>query len=134
MIPTTPFTVALYLVRVLESKNKTGPLVSAFYGIRRGHINSGFPSPTDNPFIELAFEGRQRLRDSERKGPKRADTRQASKAVLRPVYDLNNLKHLRLLTLVFLGFTGFLRIGELLLTQMKHIKFYENRLQITLEK
>lgn len=134
VIPATPFTVALYLVHVLESKNKTGPLISAFYGIRWGHIISGFPSPTDDPFVKLAFEGCQRLCDSHRNGPKEPIPVELLKQFYNQLYDLNNLKHLRFLTMVFLGFTGFLRIDELLLTQMKHVKFYENRLEIRLEK
>ena len=69
-LPGNPFFVALFFNHILLKYKTKGAIVSAFYGIRWGHSIAGFVSPTDHPFVKLAFEGCQRLADTSRKQPK----------------------------------------------------------------
>ena len=69
-LPANPFFVALYLNYILQTQNTKGALISAFYGIRWGHNISGLKSPTEHPFVQLAFEGCQRLSLTGRRQPK----------------------------------------------------------------
>ena len=48
--------------------------------------------------------------------------------------DSSDLKVLRFLTMVVLCFTGFLRIEEILEARIKHLVFFENRVEITLPR
>ena len=56
-----PIYVAIYFNRVLFISGAKGSIITTFYGIRWDHYVRGFNSPTDNPFIQLALEGCQRL-------------------------------------------------------------------------
>ena len=137
VLPASPFSVALYLTFLLETKNKTGPIISAFYGIRWGHVIAGIPSPTSIPFVQLAFEGCQRLCQNEKKGPKDPKdpiSTDLLKLFFEKLIGTNNLKDLRFLNLCFLGFAGFFRIEELLLTQIKNVKILDTHVEIFLEK
>ena len=52
-----PFYVAIYLNQVLFISGAKGKIITAFYRIRWSDHVMGFNSPTDNPFVQLAFEG-----------------------------------------------------------------------------
>ena len=73
----------------------------------------GFNSPTDNPFVQLAFEGCQRLCETEttKKEPITSD-------MIKTLVTKNGGKNSTIPDLIFLltcllGFAGFLRIDEL---------------------
>ena len=55
--PADPLNLAIFLNHILFTSGKKGSVVTAFYEIRWGHHVLGFDSPTDNPFVQLAFEG-----------------------------------------------------------------------------
>ena len=63
--PADPFYIAIYLNHVLFISGAKGSILTSFYGIRWGHHVVGFNSPIDNPFVQLAFEGCQRLCETE---------------------------------------------------------------------
>ena len=63
--PAFPFYLAICLNPVLFTSSAKGSIITVFYGIRWGHHVMGFNSPTDNPFVQLAFEGCQRLCETE---------------------------------------------------------------------
>ena len=132
-LPGKPFFVALYLNHVLSTFNTKGAIISAFYGIRWGHSIAGLTSPTDHPFVKLAFEGCQRLVASNRKQPKDPISPELLKLFFKK-FDSENLYELRFLVLCFIGFAGFFRIEELLATKIKHLSFKESHLEIYLEK
>ena len=60
-----PFFVAIFLNHILFTSDEKGSVIAAFYGVRWGHHVMGFDSPKDNPLVQLAFEGCQRLYQSE---------------------------------------------------------------------
>ena len=73
--PADPFYIAIYLNHVHFISGAKGSILTSFYGIRWGHHVVGFNSPIDNPFVQLAFEGCQRLCETEttKKEPITAD-------------------------------------------------------------
>ena len=82
----------------------------------------GFKSPTDNLFVQLAFEGCQRLceTDANKKEPIAFDMIKT----LVTKYDGQNspIPDLRFLLTRLLAFTGFLHVDELLDVKLKHVK------------
>ena len=92
----------------------------------------GFNSPTDNPFFQLAFEGYQRLCETET--TKKEPTTSEMIKVLVTKYGGENstIPNLRFLLTCLLGFAGFLRIDELLHVKLKHTKIQENHLEIVI--
>ena len=94
----------------------------------------GFDSPTDNPFVQLAFEGWQRLRQSETT-KKKPITFAIIKSLVEKFGGKNaSLPDLRFLLTCLLGFSGFLRIDELLSIKIKHLRINESHLEILVPK
>ena len=93
-----------------------------------------FNSPTDNPFLQLAFEGCQRLCETEI--PKKEALTSDMIKTLVTKYGGNNstIPDLRFLLTSLLGFAGFLRVDELLDVKLKHIKIPESHLEIAIPK
>ena len=94
----------------------------------------GFDSPTDNPFAQLAFEGCQRLFQSETT-KKEPITSEMIKSLVSKFGGKNtSLPDLRFLLTCLLGFSTFLRIDELLSTKIKHLRINESQLEILVPK
>ena len=130
--PAYPFYVALYFNDIVISKRTLGHLQTAHSGIRWGHMNAT-DSPTDHPFIKVAFAGAKRLlavtRQPTRKEP-------FTLLMFDDAYSLygtsQNLIHMIFLLVCLLGFSGFLRIDELLAIQIKDISFQPDHMEITI--
>ena len=94
----------------------------------------GFDSPTGNPFMLLAFEGCQRLCQSEitKKEPV---TSEMMKSLVSKFGGKNtSLPGLRFLLTCLLGFSAFLCIEELLSIKIKHLRINESHLEILVPK
>ena len=96
-----------------------------------GHIIAGAESPTTHPFVKTAFEGAKRLAS---RGASRNREEPLETNMLTALFDAyghtGNVLHLRFLVVCFLGFTLFLRIGELLQIQLKHLTFNGDHMTI----
>ena len=68
-VPANPFFVAILHKLRLEERKQQSALVAAFYGIRWGHHINGVESPTDHPFVCMAFDGAVRLCEKKPKTP-----------------------------------------------------------------
>jgi len=124
----------LYLNFILQGSGTKGALTDSFYGIRWGHHISGFSSPTDHPFLQVVFEGCKRLSGSTPRQKKEAITSDMIKALVDTYSGEESLPNLRFLLICLLGFTGFMRIDEILKIQLKHLRLGITHLEITLEK
>ena len=121
-LPANPYFVALFLNQIFQDQTTKGALTSAYYGIRWGHLISGFDSPTDHPFVKLAFEGARRLasRFSAPKTPKEPLPVDLLKSFYHFVSENENtLPGWRFLVMYYFAFAGFFRIEELVFTTQK---------------
>ena len=130
--PAQPFYVAIYLNRLLFVKGKKGSISTAFYGIRWAHHMVGLDSPTDNPLVQLTYEGCLRTCGGSKQKKDALPT-----ATLKNLVDLFKRKTCtlmdrRFLTVCLLGFSGFFRIKELLTVQLKHLIFGNDHLTVYL--
>ena len=93
-----------------------------------------FNSPTDNSFVQLAFEGCHRLCETET-----AKNEPITSDIIRDLvtkYDKKNyiIPDLKFLLTCLLGFTGFLRTEEQLDVKLKQTKIQESHLEILIPK
>ena len=93
-----------------------------------------FNSPTDNPFVQLAYERCQRLCKIEtiKKEPTTFDV--IKTLVTKYCGKNSTIPDLRFLLTVLFWFAGFLRINELLDVKLKHIELQEIQLEILISK
>lgn len=110
-------------------------LEATLNGIRWGHLKSGFQSPTDNFLVKLALKGGKRILSVNKVNNQKEPITTSMLKDLAKIYGGDgNLVHQRFLLFCLLGFSGFLRISELLCIQIKHIVINEEFLEITLPK
>ena len=132
-LPASPFDIAVYFNYLLTTRGTRGCITDAMYGIRWGHIRAGVLPPTDHPFTKLAFDGAIRL--SNFSGTKKKEPFTA--CMLQSLIDLNQLDdriYFRFVIICVLGFTGFMRLDELLNLKVGQIQFHEKHMAITIPK
>ena len=128
------FYVAIFLNHILFRSSKKGSVIIAFYGIRWGNHVMKFDSPTNNPFVQLALEGWQRLCQLETT-KEELITSEMIKSLFNKFGRKNaSLPELRFLLTSSSFFSGFLRIGELLSLKIKYLRINESHLEILVLK
>ena len=114
---------------------KFGALTSASSGIRWGHLITGLGNPMDDLFLKTVLEGAKRtVGKTQGHGQKEPMSTEMAKQVVRHFGLGNNLLHHRLIVICLLGFSGFLRISELIAIQITHLLFSPTDLEITIPK
>ena len=130
-----PLYVALYLNDIFPKDRKVGALTVAVLGIHWGHISSGLHSPTEDPFVKLALEGGQRMLSKNTvKNQKETLSQDIITKITNKIATSENILEIRNVVLILLGFSGFMRISELLPLKVKHISFTESGMKIHIEK
>ena len=131
--PADAFFVAVYINELVLQTSSLSSISQAFFGIRWGHIRCGLFSPTDHPFVKLAFEGAKRIVKSV-KNQKEPLPLECLTQIVNKFGFNGNVIELRFLIISLLGFAGFFRISELLQVQIKHIKIFDSYIDIFLER
>ena len=131
-LPAQPMFVALYLRHLLDSAKSASPIDTAVYSIRWGHSMAGLPSPTDHPFVKATHESCRRILAKPRK-PKEPVQPHMLEELVRAHGSIGaSASDLRLLFIVLVGYSGFLRISEILSIQIKHINITSEGMSIFL--
>ena len=116
---------------------KLGTLNSAASGIRYGHVIAGYSNPMENIFVKTAVEGAKRtIGNGNGKRQKEPVTTDMIKAIV-TTYGFSqpqNLIHLRFVIACLLGFSGFLRISELLEIRVRELTFDKECMKILIPK
>ena len=112
--PADPFFVAIYFNELLLTNSTISCLTSAYCGIRWAHLTAGVESPTEHPFVKMAFEGAKRLTPGSKSNQKEPLTPNMIRELVSLYGSSGNLIHMRFLVTSLLGFAGFFRISELL--------------------
>ena len=132
--PASPFYVALYFNNLVLEGCKYGALDTAAAAIRWGHLKEGLQNPMEINFLSITLEGAKRTigkTPSQQKEPLSADM---AKQVIDKFGKSDNLVHRRTALICLLGFSGFMRISELIAVQVKHLQFKPGHLEIFVPK
>lgn len=134
-LPADDFYVALFINDLVIEKAKPGRIKTAVAGIRYAHTIARYDTPTDSTFLKMILEGALR-EAAERKTNNQKEPFQTNmlKEVVTRYAHTGDLMHLRFVITCLLGFSGFLRMGELLNIQLKDLTFEENCLKILIPK
>ena len=112
-IPAKPHEFVLYLQYIGETKKSRSPAEEACNAVSWVHSSAGLPPLLSHPFVKATLEGLQRLlaKPVVKKEP-------ATVAMLESIVNSaersGSLSDLRLATACLLGFSGFMRIDEVL--------------------
>ena len=132
--PADPFYIAVYFNHLLNVRGTRGSVTDAMYGIRWGHTSAGFFSPTDHPFVKLAYEGARRLSNYNGTNKKEPVTSSMLHRIIDTYGSHDNLLKQRTLLICLLGFSTFMRIDEVLDIKVEDITFYPSYMTIHVQK
>ena len=88
----------------------------------------------DNEFVKIVLEGAKRKVGKSASRQMQPITTEMAKEVVQRFGDDDDLKKHRLIVICLLGFSGFLRISELVAIQIKHLTFFDSRVEINIPK
>ena len=131
--PANPIHVAVYLTNLLDKKVSYGVISSVVYAIKWIHSINNFTDPTENGFVKNLLETAKRLRSQP---VRRKDTISTEHLIsLCDKYtSSDDLIDIRDLTMILLGFAGFLRFDEINNLMFKDIHFEEEHIEINIRK
>ena len=132
--PAMAFYICLFFNDLVLDHCKFGALTEAASGIRWGHLQCGLDNPLDNEFVAIVLEGAKRTVGKPPSRQKEPMTAEMARKVVELFGQGSNLLHHRTVVICLLGFSGFLRISELVEIQVKHLKFSQTHLEITIPK
>ena len=126
--------ICIYFNDLVLENAPISAIITALCGIKWGHINAGFLSPTDAPIVKLAFEGAKRIVGKSKSNQKEPFTAELIKTLVESYSTSENLMHLRFLIICITGFAGFFRISELLDLTVADFKETEDSFEVTVKK
>jgi hypothetical protein len=122
-LPSSPLTVALYMMRLLRTARTPAPLLTFSGAVYLNHSLAGLPSPTNHPLVSMARETARRIKIAglNQKRPFLASH-------IRRLFELwghssANLYQLTKLTAITLCYVSFLHFDDLISIQWQSIKF-----------
>ena len=114
--------VSLYLHHLLDSAKTNSPLDTAVYSIRWEHTLPELPSPTEHPLVQSTYEGCRRILAKPRQPKDPVQPQMLENLEQKHGHSNASPADLRLLFIVLVEYSGFLRIVEILSIQVKHIR------------
>lgn len=134
-LPADPLHVCLYLNDLSQEKKPLGTITNAMVGIRWGHLRRGYPPPTEDCLVDLAFKGASRIAANYKvSNQKEPFSPELIKKVCERYGKSDNLIHQRFLITFLIGYLGFLRIGEIRNLKVKDVFFGQGYINIFLDK
>ena len=132
--PASTFYVALYLNDLVLEKCRYGALDTAAAAIRWGNLKDGLQNPMENDFLSIVLEGAKRTIGKPPSQQKEPMLPEMVRQVMDRIGRSSNLIDRRTSLICILGFSGFMRISELLAVQVKHIQIKSEHLKIFIPK
>lgn len=131
--PAAPIHVALYLTHLLDSCVSFHVISAAFYGIKWVHVINNLPDPTSNSWVKSLLEAGKRISS---KPVKKKDI--INTEMLRRLCDIysntDDILDIRDLTMIVLGFAGFLRFSEISQLQCNDVEFKTDHIILKIRK
>ena len=128
-----PVHIALYLTKLLDSGSSYHVVSCSKYAIRWAHSLCGYSDVTDHVFVNNIVEAAKR--NAKPRVVKKDPINAKDLVLLCEMYaDSDDLSIIRDLTMILLGFSGFLRYDELVSIRCKDISFENEFLKLYIAK
>ena len=131
--PAEAIHVAVYLTHLLDEGASFHVLSAAFYSIKWVHNINDMSDPTTNSLVKSLLEAGKRLSSNPIKKKDTIDT-EMLKALCDMFYGTSDVLHLRDLTMILLGFAGFLRFSEISHLKCSDVEFKEDYIILKIRK
>ncbi|XP_063420589.1 uncharacterized protein LOC134705803 [Mytilus trossulus] len=132
-LPANPVHVALYLTYLIDKHCSPTVIDSAVYSIKWAHELNGFNDPTNNSYVKSLTESVKRLNG--RPVVKKDPINNNILIALCSLYERSeDLLIVRDLTMILIGYSGFLRYDELTSLKCKDITVFDDYLEIHISR
>lgn len=132
-LPANPVHVALYLTYLIDKHCSPSVIDSAVYSIKWAHELNGFNDPTNNSYVKSLTESVKRLNG--RPVVKKDPINNNILIDLCSLYESSeDLLIVRDLTMILIGYSGFLRYDELSSLKCKDITVFDDYLEIHISR
>ena len=132
-LPAQHIHVAIYITELLDSQCSVQTVSAAVYSIKWAHAIKGLEDPTNNAFVRNLLESAKRLRG--RKTIKKDIVSSEMIIELCDNYaDSSDLASIRDLSMITLGYAGFLRFDEMSNIKCNDISFCADYVRIEITK
>ncbi|MCG7875781.1 MAG: tyrosine-type recombinase/integrase [Candidatus Thiodiazotropha endolucinida] len=123
--PADPIHVAIYLTHLLDSHASFHVISAAFYSIKWVHEINCFSDPTSNGWVKSLLEAGKRLNSNPIKKKDTVDSEMLI-SLCDKFRDTSDVLYLRDITMILLGYAGFLRFSEISQLKCNDIEFKED--------
>ncbi|XP_053386208.1 uncharacterized protein LOC123563229 isoform X2 [Mercenaria mercenaria] len=131
--PAKPIIVAMYIVNLLDQGKSYHVISSAFYAIKWVHKLNELLDPTESSIVQNLLETAKRIRSTPTSKKDVVDTEMLK--TLCSLYENSvDVVELRDLSMILLGYAGFLRFNELSNLLCKDIGFKIDHLNVKIQK
>lgn len=133
-LPAKGAQLALYLCELVKKSKSPGPILSAVYGVSWAHRKALAPDPCSHPLVVQVREAARRLlgRPTTRKENL---TRDNIRAIVKEFGQVGSgIADLQIVTMITVGFAGFLRWNDLSNINFQDIRFHDSYMSILLRK
>lgn len=131
--PANSIHVAMYITELLDKQVSASVISAAFYAIKWMHNINDFQDPTESAFVKNLLDASKRLRSVPVKKKDIVNTE-----MLQNLCDLfkssTDLVDIRDLTMILIGYAGFLRYNEISELKCSDITFYDKHLVLKIRK
>eukprot|EP00117_Sycon_ciliatum_P027704 scpid40646/ scgid22450/ len=130
-LPADPLHVALYLVKKIATSSTPAPVSAAAHGISWKHNTYSHPDPCRVPMVQRVHQAAKRFLATQRR--RKAPLTPKLLKKLKVSLSTGKLQDLQTLTLVTLGFAGFLRWDDLAHVRIDALSIHRDYMAVFLE-
>ncbi|XP_060557719.1 uncharacterized protein LOC132718110 [Ruditapes philippinarum] len=131
--PAQSIIVAMYLVNLLDQGKSYHVISSAFYAIKWVHRLNDQPDPTDSNIVQNLLETAKRIRSTPTSKKDVVDT-EMLKTLCALYQNSTDVLELRDLSMILIGYAGFLRFNELSNLLWKDVDFKIDHIVLKIQK
>lgn len=133
-IPASPINVALFLTKLMYEKKTHNVIIPSVYAIKYFNELKGHSLSIKEPYIKNMMEAAKRSAKGRNLNRKDPISREQIIKICQHFTNSNRLADLRDLAMMVVSFGGFLRFDELVNLRTSHIKFFDDYLELRLDK
>ena len=130
VFPANDFHVALFLTHLIQSGSSISVIEAVFYSLKWSHDIVGVNSPCDTNLVRFTLDAAKKLCSAPAQKKKPISAEIIANMFASYNLDTISLYHIRTLAMIVIGFSGFLRIGELLNLKCSDVTFQGDYLSL----
>ena len=133
-LPAEPFSIALYILHLIQSDHSFPVIEASFYAINFYHSILNLENPCQSPVVKNMLEAAKRIKHHKITKKKAISVDQIKQIYNFCIKNNKNIYYMRTMALIAVSFCGFLRYSEAANIRRSDIMFQKSYMKIFIEK